>query len=409
MNGQRPSPEEGDTSMRHNGANGHGANGNGSNVNGANGNTNGSNGNSANGHTWPALQPGRWSATRRQHVAVIGGAGFVGSVLVPRLLDRGYEVTILDAFLYGTESVAVDDHDGRLRLVRGDMRSVESLVSGCCQADAIVHLGGLVGDPSCDVDEQLTLEINLDATAMIGEVARGLGIPRLVFASSCAVYGDCDGLLDEDSELAPVSMYAQTKADSERVLLAAASDSFCPSALRFGTFYGLSPRPRFDLVVNLLTAKAAREGSISIFGGNQWRPFIHVEDGADSIIACLEAPPEVTRGQIFNVGFEGENHTLREVGELIGQLVPGTSVSVEAGTAKEANYRVSFEKIRRELGFAPRHTLADGILEVKLAVESEAIGDYREARYDNHKSLRGGKAAALLDQVATPTPVQGVP
>ncbi len=383
--------------MGHNGSNGHGANGN------------GSNGNGANGHSRSAWEPGRWSALRRRHVAVIGGAGFVGSVLVPRLLERGYEVTILDAFLYGTESVAENDHDGRLHLVRGDMRSVESLVSGCRQADAIVHLGGLVGDPSCDVDEQLTLEINLHATAMIGEVARGLGTPRLVFASSCAVYGDCDGLLDEESEPAPVSMYARTKADSERVLIAAASDSFCPTALRFGTFYGLSPRPRFDLVVNLLTAKAAREGSISIFGGNQWRPFIHVEDGATSIIACLEAPLEVTRGQIFNVGFEGENHTLRDVGELIGQLIPGTSVNVEAGAAKEANYRVSFEKIRRELGFVPRHTLADGIREVKLAVESAAISDYRETRYDNHKSLRAGNAAALLDELAAPVPVQGVP
>ena len=383
--------------MQHNGSNGHSSNGNSSNGNGSNGNGR------------PVTPGGRWAAGRRRHVAVIGGAGFVGSVLVPRLLDRGYEVTILDAFLYGTESVADADHGDRLHLVRGDMRSVESLVAGCCHADAIVHLGGLVGDPSCDVDEQLTLEINLDATAMIGEVARGLGITRLVFASSCAVYGDSDGLLDEDTEPAPVSMYARTKADSERVLMAAATDVFCPTALRFGTFYGLSPRPRFDLVVNLLTAKAVREGSISIFGGTQWRPFIHVEDGADSIIACLEAPPDATRGQIFNVGCEGENRTLCEVGELIGQLVPGTSVNVEPGSAKEANYRVSFEKIRTELGFVPRHTLSDGILEIKLAVETLAISDYREARYDNVKTLRAGSAAELLDGLATPVTVQGVP
>jgi len=382
--------------MKQNGSNGHLS---------PNGNGNGN----GNGHRAPALGRPRWRSRRCRHVAVIGGAGFVGSVLVPRLLERDYEVTVLDAFLYGTESVADNDHDGQLHLVRGDMRSVESLVRACRDADAIVHLGGLVGDPSCAVDEQLTLEINLDATGIIGEVARGLGIARLVFASSCAVYGDGAGLLDETCETAPVSIYARTKADSERVLVSAASEDFCPTALRFGTFYGLSRRPRFDLVVNLLTAKAVREGSISIFGGTQWRPFIHVEDGAKSIMACLEAPLDSTRGQIFNVGYEKENHTLCEVGELIGSLVPGTSVNIEPGNAAEANYRVSFEKIRRTLGFVPDHSLADGILEVKLAVESEAISDYREARYDNHKSLSNGNAAALLEAVGAPVPVQGLP
>jgi nucleoside-diphosphate-sugar epimerase len=377
---------------------------NGKHSNGHHGNGNGSNGNGSNGGRVAAN--GRWPADRHRHVTVIGGGGFVGSVLVPRLLDRGYEVTILDAFIYGTDGLIDADHE-RLHLVRGDMRSVESLLSGCCNADAIVHLGGLVGDPSCAVDERLTLEINLEATAMIADTALGLGIPRLVFASSCAVYGDSDGLLTEESELAPVSTYARTKADSERGLMSVASDRFCPTALRFGTFYGLSPRPRFDLVVNLLTAKAVREGSISIFGGNQWRPFIHVEDGADSIIACLEAPLDATRGQIFNVGFEGENYTLREVGELIGSLVPGASVNLEPGSAQEANYRVSFEKIRRTLGFVPQRRLADGILEIKLALETEAIGDYREAKYDNHKSLRAGTAAAL--QTGLIAPAHGVP
>lgn len=397
--------------MKQNGSNGHIANGNGKHANGNGAYANGSNGHNGNGnsHLAPLTAGRRWPARRCRHVAVIGGAGFVGSVLVPRLLDHGYEVTVLDAFLYGTESVAGADENERLHLVRGDMRSVESLVRACRDADAVVHLGGLVGDPSCAVDERLTLEINLDATALIAEVARGLGIARLVFASSCAVYGDSDGLLDEESDTAPVSMYARTKADSERVLLSAASEDFCPTALRFGTFYGLSPRPRFDLVVNLLTAKAVREGSISIFGGKQWRPFIHVEDGADSIIACLEAPPAATRGEVFNVGFEGENRTLCDVGELIGSLVPGATVNVEPGAAAEANYRVSFEKIRSRLGFTPRRTLADGILEVKAAVESETISDYREARYDNHKSLQAGNAAALLDGLGGPAPVQSAP
>jgi nucleoside-diphosphate-sugar epimerase len=337
---------------------------------------------------------------------VIGGAGFVGSVLVPKLLELGDQVTILDAFLYGTDSVIEHASEPRLHLVRGDLRSVESVVRGCRDADAIVHLGGLVGDPSCAVDESLTRQINLESTAMIGEVARGLGVERLVFASSCAVYGASDGLLDEEAPLAPVSVYAQTKAASEQLLLGMQDEKFSPTVLRFGTFYGISPRPRFDLVVNLLVARAIREGAISIFGGNQWRPFVHVHDGAEAIIACLEAPREATAGQAFNVGGERQNHTLRDIATLIEQLVPGVEVKFEKSAAQEANYRVSFEKIRRHLGFVPRRSLVEGILEIKLAVESDAVSDYRDVRYDNHKSLAVGGTAGLLEKLTPAVSVQ---
>jgi nucleoside-diphosphate-sugar epimerase len=250
------------------------------------------------------------------------------------------------------------------------------------------------------VDEALTRQINQESTAMIAEVARGLGIERLIFASSCAVYGASDGLLDENSPLAPVSIYAQTKAASEEVLMGMRDDYFSPTVLRFGTFYGLSPRPRFDLVVNLLTARAVREGTISIFGGNQWRPFVHVHDGAEAIIACLDAAPQETAGEAFNVGYEAQNHTLRDIARLIETVVPSVEVRYEQAAAQEANYRVSFEKIRRQIGFVPRRSLVEGILEIKAAVESEAVADYRDARYDNHKSLASAGTTGLLEQLA---------
>ena len=330
------------------------------------------------------------------HVVVIGGAGFVGSVLVPKLLDRGYRVTVLDAFLYGSDGIERHARRRRFGSVQGDLRSVESMVRGCRTADAIVHLGGLVGDPSCAVDASLTVDINLKSTAMIAEVARGLGIPRMVFASSCAVYGAATGVVDETAPPAPRSIYARTKAESERILMGAADDTFSTTALRFGTFHGISPRPRFDLVVNLLTARAVREGSIAIFGGNQWRPFIHVGDGADGIIAALEAPRELVAGEAFNVGSDEENYTLRQVAHAIKAIVPGVLVSYEDAAAAEANYRVSFAKIRDRLGFVPNHSLADGIAEVKAAVESETIADYREVRYNNHRALTAGDTAAVL-------------
>jgi nucleoside-diphosphate-sugar epimerase len=348
-------------------------------------------------------RPAAAGRRRRFRVAVIGGAGYVGSTLVPKLLERDHDVTVLDAFLYGEESMVKGGR--RLQLVRGDIRDVESVVRGCKGADAIVHLGGLVGDPSCAVDAELTLAINLRATAMIAEVARGLGVPRLVFASSCAVYGDAKGVLDEESPLAPVSIYAQTKADCERLLMAAADARFCPTALRFGTFYGLSPRPRFDLVVNLLVAKAVREGSIVIFGGSQWRPFLHVEDGAAAIIACLQAPVDVVRGQAFNVGSDQQNHTLSAVAELICAQVPGVEIITREAAAGEANYRVSFAKIRRLLDFQPRRTLADGISEIIAAVQSYEIADYRATRYNNHTSLQSGNAVELLGLLASPVAV----
>jgi nucleoside-diphosphate-sugar epimerase len=340
----------------------------------------------------------------RGNVVVIGGAGFVGSALVPKLLARDYRVTVLDAFLFGTDSVT---NTGRRRpnLVQGDLRSVESVVRGCRNATAIVHLGGLVGDPACAHDARLTLEINLNATAMIAEVARGLGVPRLVFASTCAVYGASDGQLTEGSPVAPVSMYARSKAESEELLMAGTNDAFGPTVLRFGTFFGLSPRPRFDLVVNLLTAKAVRERQLTIFGGSQWRPFIHVDDGADAIISCLEAPKEVVSGQVFNVGSDALNYTLSKVAELIQMVVLGTEVIYEKAKSEEANYQVSFEKIRRELDFLPRRSLVEGICQVKAAVESDAIGDYTEARFNNHKSLTSGETVEALAQLASPVSV----
>jgi nucleoside-diphosphate-sugar epimerase len=353
-----------------------------------------SNGHAGNGRR---RRPGR--------VLVIGGAGYVGSHLIPKLLERDHDVTVLDAFLFGRESIV--EHAGvrRLRLVRGDIRSVESIVDACKGVNAIVHLGGLVGDPSCAVDRELTLDINLKATAVIAGVARGLRIPRMVFASSCAVYGAAEGVVDEESPLAPVSIYGQTKADSERLLAALASPSFSPTALRFGTLYGLSPRPRFDLVVNLLAAKAVRDGSISVFGGGQWRPFVHVEDGAEAVMACLRAPLDVIRGQAYNVGSDDQNRTLGDVAEMVRSMVPGVEVDYEEAAAAEADYRVSFAKIRRDLGFEPSHDLRSGILEIVAALESEVVGDYRQERYSNHKTLANGKVTEALGRLAPPVPV----
>ncbi|MGB9898519.1 NAD-dependent epimerase/dehydratase family protein, partial [Thermanaerothrix sp.] len=330
------------------------------------------------------------------NILVIGGAGYIGSVLVRKLLGRGYYVTVLDVLLYGDESIRdLYGHD-RFEFIRGDMRNVENVVRAMQFADAVVHLGALVGDPACALDEKLTLEINLAATRIIAEVAQGFGIQRFIFASTCSVYGASDQLLDEHSALNPVSLYARTKMESERVLLAMNNERFAPVILRLATVYGLSPRPRFDLVVNLLAAKATCEKRIIIFGGDQWRPFIHVDDAAEAIVRCLEAPLEAIKGQIFNVGSDEQNYQIRQLGDIIRQLIPDVEVVLQGEDVDKRNYRVSFGKIRKYLGFTPRRTVADGVLEIKAAIEDGRIRDYRDAHYSNLKTLSEESSATLI-------------
>ena len=325
-----------------------------------------------------------------RRVLVIGGAGFVGSVLNPKLLDRGYGVTVMDSLLYGDDGVR-DLYDRPGFVFRpGDLRSVEDIVRAARDADAIVHLGGIAGDPACDLDEDLTVEVNLAATRTVAEVARGLGIQRLVFASSCSVYGASDGLLDEESPVAPVSTYARTKMQSEELLRVLTDREFAPVSLRFGTFYGLSPRPRFDLIINLLAAKAVVDGEITIFGGDQWRPFVHVDDGAEVITRCLELPLDAVSGQVFNVGSDEQNYTLADVAGMIEGLLPGVRVNFTPKSEREANYRVSFAKLRTTVSFVPRHSLLDGVRQVQEALESGSITHYLEDRYSNHRSLVRG-------------------
>ncbi|MGQ9488813.1 MAG: NAD-dependent epimerase/dehydratase family protein [Armatimonadota bacterium] len=331
-----------------------------------------------------------------RNVLVIGGAGYIGSALIPKLLEKGYYVRLLDLFLYGIEPIAPYINHPRLDIVRADFRQVDKVVQCMQGMDAVIHLGGIVGDPACAIDEELTIEVNLVATRTIAEIAKGFGISRFIFASTCSVYGSSDELLDERSALNPVSLYARSKIASERVLLSLASPTFSPTILRFGTIYGLSGRIRFDLVVNLLTAKAVVDGKITIFGSDQWRPFVHVDDAATAVLKVLEAPLPLVRNQILNVGSDSQNYTLRQVGEIIHRLVPTAELIVMGSDGDKRNYRVNFSKIRRLLDFTPRWTLEQGIQQVIDALNSSVIQDYRDARYSNVKFLSEEGVSRLI-------------
>jgi nucleoside-diphosphate-sugar epimerase len=326
-------------------------------------------------------------------ILIVGGAGYIGSLLARSLLSKGYKVKVLDKLVYG--DAAIRDLIGQpgFELLVGDCRNIQAVSGAVKGVDALVHLAAIVGDPACDLDHQTTLEINYAATRMLTEVAKGHGVKRFVFASSCSVYGATEAFVDEQSPAAPISLYGHTKVDSETTLLEAESEEFLPTILRFATVFGHSHRPRFDLVVNLLTAKAHQEGIITIYNGQQWRPFIHVRDVARAIVSVLEAPLSVVGGQIYNVGDSRLNCTLTEIAEKVRALMPNTKV-MHVENADHRNYRVCFDKIRDQLGFECQISVEDGIKEMKQAFDNHSISDYTDVNYHNQRYLSASGSPA---------------
>ncbi len=325
-------------------------------------------------------QPKRGDASR---VLVIGGGGYIGSALVPKLLEGGYQVRVLDIMMFGSESLSsVIDHPN-LELVRGDFRQVDNVVQALQDIDCVVHLGAIVGDPACALDESLTIDINLSATRMLAELAKSHGVRQFIFASTCSVYGASPDLLDERSEAKPLGIYGNTKYASESLLMEMADSKFAPTILRFATIYGFSGRTRFDLVVNLLSAKAKIDGEITVHDGDQWRPFVHVEDAAASIVSVLNAPLATVNNEIFNVGASDQNFTIQQVGELIHERVITAKLLLSETENDRRDYRVDFSKIRNLLDFQPQWTVQDGIQQVLEVIASGQVTDYREPQYSN--------------------------
>ncbi|MDQ1327988.1 MAG: hypothetical protein QG641_1273 [Candidatus Poribacteria bacterium] len=332
---------------------------------------------------FPGIRPMTSMYIGPEKILVIGGAGYIGSVMVRKMLQQGYRVKVLDSLLYGGQSLSELYNNPNFELIVGDFRHVETMVHAVKGVDAIVHLGGIVGDPACQLDPEFAIEVNSAATKMIKNVCAGFGIKRFLFASTCSVYGASDGMLDESSELNPLSVYATSKVYSERALLES-NGNLSPTVFRMATVFGISYRPRFDLVINLLTAKASEGELITIFGGYQWRPFVHVNDVAKAFIRCLESPLEKVNHQIFNVGDNSLKCQIVEIGKIISEIIPGTSIDQKKDMTDQRNYRVSFDKIRNTLDYTCDKTIEDGIIEIKDAIISGKIGNYRDAQFSNY-------------------------
>jgi nucleoside-diphosphate-sugar epimerase len=331
-------------------------------------------------------------------VLVIGGGGYIGSALLPKLLDQGLNVKLLDLGLFGPDPIRKVLTHPRLKYIQGDFRQVDIVVEAMQDTDAVVHLGGIVGDPACAVNESLTVDLNVVSTRMIAEAAKAVGVQRFIFASTCSVYGAsaADSFLSEESPLSPVSLYARSKIASEKVIRSMGQDDFAPVILRFGTIYGLSGRTRFDLVVNLLTAMAIADKKITVYGGDQWRPFVHVEDAATAVLKALQAPLEAVAWQTLNVGSTAENYRILDVGKLVKAAVPDAQLLECVDNADKRNYRVSFDKIEKVLDFHPEWTVSKGIQQVIEAFASGRIKDYRDPMFSNYKFLTDDTHSRLV-------------
>ena len=354
------------------------------------------------------LMPSHTLERQVKNVLVIGGAGYIGSAVLPKLLEKGYHVRLLDLLLYGTEPIDDLINHPRLEIIQADFRQVHKVLEAMRGMDAVIHLGAIVGDPACALDEDLTVEVNLMATRMIAEVAKSVGVERMVFASTCSVYGAGEQTLDEFSTLNPVSLYARSKIASEEVLASMADDHFAPVILRFGTIYGLSGRTRFDLVINLLTAKALNEGQITVFGGDQWRPFVHVDDAASAVVKAFEAPLSVARNEVFNVGSNDQNYTINQVAEIIHRIIPTAELINMGSDTDLRNYRVDFTKAKQILNLSPNWTVERGIEQVMTAIQSGQVTNYQEAKYSNVKFLKEEGFTRFIEQDSRQIPAEGV-
>ena len=323
-------------------------------------------------------------ANEVKHVVVAGGAGYIGSVLSRQLLEAGYRVTVFDSLLFGEESVQELKASSDFTLVQGDLRHLEE-VSAVLQdqVDAVVLLGALVGENACDRDPRETVDTNLLGAKTLAEACRYYNIPRFIFASTDSAYGIQEGIMYEDSPLRPISLYARLKMAVEQEILALKNDTFHPTVLRMATIYGFSPRMRFDLVINVLTLRAWTDNRITVYGGEQWRPLVHVEDAARAYLLCLQADLEKVDGQVFNVGSNQQNYQVGKLGEMVGEVFEGVEIETIPQTPDLRDYHVNFDKIGQVMGYQVGYSVKDGIEGIRQGLEEGLIGDYNDRRYYN--------------------------
>lgn len=316
-------------------------------------------------------------------ILVTGGAGYIGSVLVGVLLSHGFKVRVLDRFIFGGESLLSYIGNGNLEIIEGDVREIAALKKAVKGIYAVVHLAALVGEPACKKNPEVTKQINLEATKKLARIAQKEKVKRFIFSSTCSNYGisSIDEEATEVSQLNPLSLYAETKIAAENFLLSQENTDFHPTILRLGTICGLSPRMRFNLMVNEFAREAVFNGKIEIRNENAWRPFLHVQDAAYAIETVISSPISKINKQIYNV--VSENIQKKNLVSYVRKKNKKIAITIEKGGKDDKrDYRVSAKKILIRLNWKPRYSVEYGFDEIFYALKKGVFLDPYEFKYN---------------------------
>lgn len=322
-------------------------------------------------------------------IFITGGAGYVGAVLVPKLIAANYDVTVYDLMIYGEDVFNQEDLDtGRLHLVKADIRDRATMTKAMTGADTVIHLACISNDPSFELNPTLGKSINLDAFRPMVEAARDLGVSRFIYASSSSVYGiKEEPNVVEEMALEPLTDYSKFKADCEKILAEYQTDEFTTVTIRPATVCGYSPRQRLDVVVNIFANLAYHKRAISIFGGDQLRPNIHIGDMTNLYVKLIEEPKERIAGKIFNAGYE--NHKVSELAEMAARVMGDDVTLTVTPSDDNRSYHISSAKIARELGFKPEYTIEDALRDMKEALDGGLLpNSLEDKRYFNIKTMQ---------------------
>jgi nucleoside-diphosphate-sugar epimerase len=327
----------------------------------------------------------------KRKIFLTGGAGYVGAVLVPKLLARGYEVKVFDLYMFGEDVLSSEkDHYGLIQ-VKGDIRNRKLLEKEITGYDTVIHLACISNDPSFEMDPALGKSVNYDAFLDLVDVSKKTGVKNFIYASSSSVYGIKEELdVTEDLPLEPLTDYSKYKAECEKVLMAAADKNFIITIVRPSTVCGYSPRMRLDLTVNILTNQAVNKGKITVFGGEQKRPNLHIQDMCDAYLFLLEQPDEKIHKKIYNIGFQ--NLKVKEIAEVVRKTIDQKIPIEKSPTNDLRSYHISSKKIKEELGFEAKHTVEEAVQDLKRAfAEGKIPNALTDIRYINIKTMEAIK------------------
>jgi len=302
-------------------------------------------------------------------VLVIGGAGYVGSALIPHLLKSGFKVKVLDLLIFGKDGISELISQNKIDFIEGDIRNEQILDQSTNNVDHVINLAAIVGEPLCKLVPKIAKEINELTNQKLVDICKKKNISRFIFSSTCSNYGSSTDLADETFPVNSLSLYSETKVNSEKYLLKNRNNNFHPCILRFATAYGVSPRMRFDLLLHEFIRDAIVDKKITLFGAEYWRPLVHLNDISQACILALQTPIELISGEIFNVGSNEENYTKLQIAQMVQSMFQNVDIEIIDSKKDPRNYRVSFNKIKDKLGFSSTMTLFDGIQEIKNAID----------------------------------------